>query len=155
MGSFLTDCASSVEQIRQRAAGSLVEQHAHFCHRGEEEGSHPSLLFVKALSHRDQLMTALLNLWTVFLWSKEQDLWLTCFLLFFFLTCMIRKITKCKMGPNTGGWVLKFEWALLSCSAELYLSALAGARRGKGNRRFMSSCDTRCSGSHVNGKWDV
>lgn len=54
----------SVEQIRQRAAGSLVEQHAHGCHGGAlEERSHPSLLFVKALSHRERLMTALLNLW--------------------------------------------------------------------------------------------
>lgn len=48
MGSFLTECTSSVEQIRQRAAGSLEEQHAHFCHRGEkEERLHPSLLLVK------------------------------------------------------------------------------------------------------------
>lgn len=29
---------------------------------------------------------------------------------------------------------------------------LQGPGGGKGNRRFMSSCDTRCSGSHVNGK---
>lgn len=48
MGPFLTDCTSSVEQIRQRAAGSLEEQHARFCHRGEqEERLHPSLLLVK------------------------------------------------------------------------------------------------------------
>lgn len=46
MGSFLSECTSSVEQIRQRAAGSLEEQH--FCHRGEqEERLHPSLLLVK------------------------------------------------------------------------------------------------------------
>lgn len=41
-----------------------MEQHAEFYHEGEqEERSHPSLLFVKALSHRERLMTALLNLW--------------------------------------------------------------------------------------------
>lgn len=153
MGSILTDCMSSVEQIRQQAAGSLVEPHAHFCHRGEqEEGSHPSLLFVKALSHRDRLMTALLNLWLVFLlkyrtrFVSGRD----------FIFLIAEKLPNAKWVKKHGGHGgPEVLGVLLSCSAGLFSSAFAGARRGKGNRRFMSSCDTHCSGSHVNGKWDV
>lgn len=63
MGSFLADCMSSLEQIRQQAAGSLVEQHAPFCHRRDEWEESSITAFVKALSQGDeQLMTALLKL---------------------------------------------------------------------------------------------
>lgn len=150
MNSFLTDCTSSVEPIRQQAAGSLVEQRAHFWRGGKSS----SLLFVKALSHRDQVMTALLNLWMVFHLKQRTRFVSGCD---FFFNHIIRKTAKCKMGQSTwgGAGVLKFWWVLVSCSAGLYSSTLTGARRGKGNRRFMSSCDTRCSGSHVNGKRDV
>lgn len=135
MGSFLADCMSSLEQIRQQAAGSLVEQHATFCHRRDEWEESSITAFVKALSQGDErLMTALLKLGMEH-WGKsglssevQTEIWGLDTVLIVWLEQWLnakcfetggthgkkkKKLTKCVMNDE----VFKFQWLLLSCSA--------------------------------------
>lgn len=154
MGFFLADCMSSLEQIRQPAAGSLVEQHAPFCHRRDEWEESSITAFVKALSQGDeQLITALLKLgmehWVNLAallryrlrfgdWTLDFHCVIATavkFSVFWNRGCTWKnKLTKCA----TYNEVFKFYWLLLSCVAA-YSSVrqrvpphCAGAREGEG-----------------------
>lgn len=136
MGSLLADCMSSLEQIRQQAAGSLVEPHAPFCHRRDKWEESSITAFVKALSQGDEpLMTALLKLrmehWGKSGLSPEQqiEVWGLDTVLIVGLERGLnakrfktggahgekekKKLTKCVMNDE----VFRFQWLLLSCSA--------------------------------------
>ena len=184
MGSFLADCMSSLEQIRQQAAGSSVEQHAPSCHRRDDWEESSITAFVKALSQGDErLMTALLKLgmehWGLCGPSPEvqTEIWgLEAILIARLERRKVflrqeetpgkkkkKKLTKCVMSDEVF-WVSFSHCCFLVRQHAVRVSWIvflspphcAGAREGgKGNRRFMSFCDTRCARSHVNGKWDV
>lgn len=183
MGYFQADCMSSLEQIRQQAAGSLVKEHAPFYHRRNEWEESSITTFVKALSQGDeQLMTALgkmgMELLGIFetLSEAQTEIW-GLDTIFNSINNLIEKIAKCKVFSreqlNWGKqvwWGSSFRGTFSVTAVSLFINTRAlhsgwvvflwlltvqGPGEGKGNRRFMSFCDTRCSGSHVNGKWDA
>lgn len=105
MGSFLADCMSSLEQIRQQAAGSLVEQHAPFCHRRDDWEESSITAFVKALSQGGWAANdcfakagdrALGYIWA-FSWGAGRDLGTG-----HERDCAIRMMAKCKVFWNRG-----------------------------------------------------
>lgn len=64
MGSLPADCMSSLEQIRQQAAGSSVERCAPHCHRRDDWEESSITAFVDPFREGDeQLMTAVLRHW--------------------------------------------------------------------------------------------
>ncbi len=150
--------------------------------RETTERSHPSLLlwspFTRGWAANDCFAKAgdgaLGYIWAVS-WGTDWDLGTR-----HDFDCVIGTMAKCKVFWNRGDTrkkLIKPVWTddisfsdcyflvqkqtveldreLLRLDCILFLHTVRGRGGGKGNRRFMSFCDTRCSRSHVNGKWDV